>query len=89
VAPVAEYKVSADVGGTFTDVAVSDLAGALRLGKALSTPDEPFRGVTEALTEAAAGFGLAADGDERDPHRSDRTDRAPDDGRTSRHPHPA
>jgi N-methylhydantoinase A len=59
--PVAEYKVSADVGGTFTDVAVSDLAGALRLGKALSTPDEPFRGVTEALTDAAAGFGLAAD----------------------------
>jgi N-methylhydantoinase A len=57
---VPEYKVSADVGGTFTDVAVSDLAGTLRLGKALSTHEDPFRGVTEALAEAAAGFGLAA-----------------------------
>ena len=31
------YRVSADVGGTFTDVVVADEAGALTAGKAPTT----------------------------------------------------
>ena len=35
-------RLSADVGGTFTDVAAFDeKTGALRLGKTLTTPERP------------------------------------------------
>ena len=47
-------RVGADIGGTFTDVVVFDDAGALRLGKVLSTPHELARGVVEALTAVEA-----------------------------------
>ena len=30
---MAKYKVSADIGGTFTDIVVEDDAGAVRIGK--------------------------------------------------------
>ncbi len=55
----AKFRLSADIGGTFTDVAVLDPAdGSVRLGKALSTPDDLVRGIFDAI--AAAGVAVAS-----------------------------
>lgn len=47
---MADYRVSVDIGGTFTDFVVYD-EGSERAftGKVLSTPDDPARGVVEGL----------------------------------------
>ena len=55
-------KVSCDVGGTFTDVVVSDEHGASHIGKSLTTPHELIAGLISALERAAAPFGLDVDG---------------------------
>ena len=55
------YRVSIDVGGTFTDCVVLDAAGALGQYKAPTTPADPSVGLTNALAKAAAGHGLALD----------------------------
>ena len=44
------YRVSADIGGTFTDLVVEPSAGGVFVGKVATTPDDPARGVVEALT---------------------------------------
>lgn len=50
--------VAVDVGGTFTDVVVHDPStGALRLAKALTTPEDPARGVLTALERAGVDLG--------------------------------
>ena len=44
------YRVSADIGGTFTDLVVEPSDGPVFLGKVATTPDDPARGVVEGLT---------------------------------------
>jgi N-methylhydantoinase A len=51
-------KVTCDVGGTFTDVVVSDELGRMRIGKRLTTPHDLIEGLLAALEEAADGFEL-------------------------------
>lgn len=50
------YRVSIDVGGTFTDCLVLDEQGALRQFKAPTTPADPSLGFLAALAKAAAGY---------------------------------
>lgn len=53
------YRVSVDVGGTFTDVVVSDAGGQLTLGKALTTPERSFSGFFAALSNAGDIIGVS------------------------------
>ncbi|GGC45240.1 hydantoinase/oxoprolinase family protein [Chelatococcus reniformis] len=53
------YKISVDTGGTFTDVVVSDAAGGLTIGKALTTPARIFDGMRDAIAAAAEQIGLS------------------------------
>lgn len=55
------YRVSVDVGGTFTDVVVSDDTGRLVLGKALTTPARSYVGLRAGLENAAELMGTSAD----------------------------
>lgn len=43
------YRVSADIGGTFTDIVVEPSDGAAFVDKVPTTPDNPARGVVEAV----------------------------------------
>ena len=53
-------RLSADVGGTFTDVAAFDEpTGRLRLGKTLTTPDRLVTGIETGVEKAGATFGAA------------------------------
>ena len=54
------YRVSVDVGGTFTDVVVADSDGSLVIGKGLTTPDRPFAGFLAGLESAAEQLALPA-----------------------------
>ncbi len=51
------YRISVDTGGTFTDVVVATSDGAIRIGKALTTPKRAFDGVSAALEGVAADLG--------------------------------
>jgi N-methylhydantoinase A len=54
-------RIAADVGGTFTDVAVFDEAThALTLGKTLSTPGHLATGISDGVLKADAHFGRAS-----------------------------
>jgi N-methylhydantoinase A len=55
------YRISVDVGGTFTDVIVADAAGQLTLGKALTTPERSFDGFRNGLENAASIMGTSGD----------------------------
>jgi N-methylhydantoinase A len=46
-------RITCDVGGTFTDVVVSDASGRLGVGKALTRPEHLFAGLLSALEQAA------------------------------------
>jgi N-methylhydantoinase A len=53
----ANLRIAADVGGTFTDVAVFDEAsGNIRLGKTLTTPDSLIAGMNHGVGKAGAEF---------------------------------
>jgi N-methylhydantoinase A len=53
-------RLSADVGGTFTDVAAFDEAtGALRLGKTLTTPQRLVTGIENGVGKAGSRFRAA------------------------------
>jgi N-methylhydantoinase A len=52
------YRITIDVGGTFTDCLVLDDQGTLRQFKAPTTPADPSVGFLDALTKAAAGYGI-------------------------------
>jgi N-methylhydantoinase A len=49
-------RLACDTGGTFTDLVVED-DDEIRLFKASTTPDDPVRGVLDALALAAAHYG--------------------------------
>lgn len=51
------YTLAIDTGGTFTDLVV-DTGSDLHLYKALTTPDDPARGVLDVLAVAAHGLGV-------------------------------
>jgi N-methylhydantoinase A len=51
-------KVTCDVGGTFTDVVVSDISGRVTIGKSLTAPDDLISGLRSALDRAAGASGL-------------------------------
>ena len=53
-------RLSADVGGTFTDVAAFDeTTGALKLGKTLTTPQRLVTGIENGVTKAGSRFQAA------------------------------
>ena len=47
------YRITIDVGGTFTDCLVMDEHGALRQFKSYTTPRDPSQGFLDAVTKAA------------------------------------
>lgn len=48
---MAKYKLSADIGGTFTDIVVEDEAGAVRIGKVPTTKENPALGVLSGINQ--------------------------------------
>lgn len=44
-----KYKVSADIGGTFTDIVVEDDTGDVRIGKVPTTKENPALGVLQGI----------------------------------------
>jgi N-methylhydantoinase A len=56
------YTVAVDTGGTFTDLVVADSERILGLHKALTTADDLFQGISEAIGQAAAQQGTDSRG---------------------------
>jgi N-methylhydantoinase A len=53
-------RIAADVGGTFTDIAIFDVAGGgLRLGKTLTTPDRLVDGIAAGVAKSGSAFAEA------------------------------
>jgi N-methylhydantoinase A len=50
-------RITCDIGGTFTDVVVSDESGRMTIAKALTQPANLFDGLRAALARAAAEIG--------------------------------
>jgi N-methylhydantoinase A len=50
-------RITCDIGGTFTDVVVSDESGKLTVAKALTEPEHLFAGLQAALERAAEQLG--------------------------------
>ena len=58
---MSRYRVSVDIGGTFTDFVMHDEEqGYAFTGKVLSTPDDPARGVIAGLTDLINDLGNIA-----------------------------
>ena len=58
---MSRYRVSVDIGGTFTDFVVYDEEKEYAFtGKVLSTPDDPARGVITGLTDLIGNLGQIA-----------------------------
>src|SRR5688572_2246501 len=55
------YLVGIDIGGTFTDCAIVDRAGALLTTKVPSTPQDFSRGMMDALHAGAQALGIGLD----------------------------
>jgi N-methylhydantoinase A len=56
----AHIRLAADVGGTFTDVAVfNEITGELQLGKTLTTPSRLVSGIEQGVTRTGARFDAA------------------------------
>jgi hypothetical protein len=56
----ANIRLAADIGGTFTDIAVfDDKTGRLTFGKALSTPDRLVDGITAGVEKAGSDYASA------------------------------
>ena len=55
--PNGRLRLSADIGGTFTDIAAFDeISGELRLGKTLTTPARLVDGIETGVAKAGASF---------------------------------
>ena len=53
----ANARLAADIGGTFTDIAVfDDKTGKIKFGKALSTPDRLVDGITAGVEKAGSSY---------------------------------
>ena len=58
---MARYRLGVDIGGTFTDFVLEDVAtGRLHLGKTLTTPREPGDAVIEGMGRLLRETGIAA-----------------------------
>jgi N-methylhydantoinase A len=56
----ANVRLAADIGGTFTDIAVfDDKTGRLTFGKALSTPDRLVNGISNGVQKAGSDYASA------------------------------
>jgi N-methylhydantoinase A len=56
----ANIRLAADIGGTFTDIAVfDDRSGRLTFGKALSTPDRLVDGISAGVEKAGSDYASA------------------------------
>lgn len=55
-----KYRIAADTGGTFTDVALSRDGSDPIIGKALTTRERIFEGIEAAIANAAQHYGAAA-----------------------------
>jgi N-methylhydantoinase A len=56
----ANVRLAADIGGTFTDIAVfDDKSGRLTFGKALSTPDRLVNGISNGVSKAGSNYASA------------------------------
>ena len=54
------YRVGVDIGGTFTDVVLWNIAGAhTEKTKLLTTPDEPSRAVMEGIRQILSDNNVA------------------------------
>jgi N-methylhydantoinase A len=51
--------IGVDIGGTFTDIVLSDERGAVHVGKVLTTPDDPRRAVRRGIDEVLHRAGTA------------------------------
>jgi N-methylhydantoinase A len=59
-AATAGKRLAADIGGTFTDIAVFDeKTGALGFGKALSTPERLVEGISAGVAKAGSDYAAA------------------------------
>ena len=47
-----------DIGGTFTDIVLSDSSGAMHVGKVLTTPHDPRQAVQRGIDEVLARAGV-------------------------------
>lgn len=54
------YTLSADTGGTFIDLVVSDENANMHIGKALTTHGRVFEGMEKALTRVGEDLGISA-----------------------------
>jgi len=54
-------KITCDVGGTFTDVVISDQSGRMAVGKSLTSPPHLINGLLAAIGVAAAQFEMTAE----------------------------
>ena len=56
----AKLRLAADIGGTFTDIAVfDDKTGSLTFGKALSTPEHLVEGISAGVEKAGSDYASA------------------------------
>ncbi|MEM8933793.1 MAG: hydantoinase/oxoprolinase family protein, partial [Acidobacteriota bacterium] len=60
--PPHQWRAGADIGGTFTDlIVVDEVTGAFRIGKTLTTPDDPSRAVETVLRDTLGDAEIPAD----------------------------
>ena len=56
------YRMSVDIGGTFTDLVVVDEEGRIRVFKSSTTPEDYVAAVIEHLRQASDSFGIPLEG---------------------------
>ncbi|MEC7538000.1 MAG: hydantoinase/oxoprolinase N-terminal domain-containing protein, partial [Pseudomonadota bacterium] len=58
--PSPQYRIGVDIGGTFTDVVLWNVAGAeTRQTKLLTTPDDPSRAVIDGIERILTDAGIS------------------------------